>query len=819
MKFSVNYLLHKSSNLLERKSSTRNSIRMNTILRITKTELRTLFYSPIAWLLLIIFMIQCGHTYIEMLRHVANIQEFGGLNAKYLEMITSRVFLGNSGVFRTVMGSLYLYLPLLTMGLISREMGSGTIKLLYSSPVKVRDIVLGKFLAMLSYCLLLLLIVAVYTLSGAYHIEHAETGMLATALLGFFLLLCAYAAIGLFMSTLTTYQVVAAISTFAVMGVLSHVGNLWQRVEFVRDLTYFLSINGRASSMLNGLVATKDIFYFILIVILFLSFSVYRIKGHTESKPWPIRARRYAGVTVLVLLGGYITSIPALTGYYDATNGKRNTLTPNVQEIIASMADAPIEITSYANLVDDMYFLDNPDSYNIIKSRWDPYFRYNHNITLKKVNYYDTAFNNPYFFQNYPDKTLQEIADMQAKRWNTELDNYLTPAQIRAEVDLLPERNRYVMQVKWKGATAWLRVFDDDNHWPSGTEVGVVLKRLQEAKMPKIAFTIGALERDIYHLGAHGYKTLVNSPTKRNSLVNQGFDAMSLDLETQDIPADVDALVVADPRIELHPQAKQRLLKYIQAGGNLLIAAEPDRRDMINPLLQELGVQLTEGILIQENDYSADVTYQIATPFAGSFYNFLEKYRKEAHITVVSTTGLTWSDSNLFVINPLLHNTPQNTWLKMKPYDKGLIFSAKLDTTIEKKLAFGVPPPDPKKKHLGVVTYTPADGDKLGLVYNTISMTRNINNKEQRIIVSADADLLSNAILSNNPMNYFFSTGVFSYLTGGKYPIDSSRPDPLDNRITITVKEIKRLSILYIWVIPGILFLSGGVLLIRRKRK
>src|SRR5688572_8744127 len=116
---------------------------MKTIFRVAKTELRTLFYSPIAWFLMIIFLVQCGMTYTGMLKNVARLQEYGGLQVKYLSMVTTKVFLGLSGLFRAVMGDLYLYLPLLTMGLISREIGAGTIKLLYSSPIKVRDIVLG----------------------------------------------------------------------------------------------------------------------------------------------------------------------------------------------------------------------------------------------------------------------------------------------------------------------------------------------------------------------------------------------------------------------------------------------------------------------------------------------------------------------------------------------------------------------------------------------------------------------------------------------------------------------------------------------------
>src|SRR5262245_20134792 len=119
MKFSNNY----PPNLL-------NSFRMQTIVRIAKTELRTLFYSPIAWFLLIVFMVQCGILYVNSLSQVAVQQEIGGYNLYFLSYLTSAIFLSGQGVFVSVMQNLYLYIPLLTMSLISRETGSGTIKLL-----------------------------------------------------------------------------------------------------------------------------------------------------------------------------------------------------------------------------------------------------------------------------------------------------------------------------------------------------------------------------------------------------------------------------------------------------------------------------------------------------------------------------------------------------------------------------------------------------------------------------------------------------------------------------------------------------------------
>ena len=111
---------------------------------IAKTELQTLFYSPIAWLVLVIIAIQTGMTFTDNFGSIVESQASGYSNTG----ISLRLF-GPQGLLFMLQNNLYLYIPLLTMGLISRELSSGSIKLLYSAPVNNAQIVLGKYLAMM----------------------------------------------------------------------------------------------------------------------------------------------------------------------------------------------------------------------------------------------------------------------------------------------------------------------------------------------------------------------------------------------------------------------------------------------------------------------------------------------------------------------------------------------------------------------------------------------------------------------------------------------------------------------------------------------
>jgi ABC-2 type transport system permease protein len=257
---------------------------VKTAIRIAKIELNSLFYSPIAWLMLIVFFIQTSIAFSGILSYWITVQELGGQYTESREFFTSKIFGTPGGIIGTIAYNLFLYLPLLTMGLISREISSGTIKLLYSSPIRIRSIVLGKFMAIAAYSLVLTMAVALFELMGVFFIEGVDMGLLLSCLLSIFLLLCAYGAIGLFVSSLTSYQVVAAIGTFVLFAFLNYLSQLWQDIDFFRDITYALSLSGRTNKMAGGLITSKDLIYFTIIVILFLGLTMLRLRGKRSAE-------------------------------------------------------------------------------------------------------------------------------------------------------------------------------------------------------------------------------------------------------------------------------------------------------------------------------------------------------------------------------------------------------------------------------------------------------------------------------------------------------------------------------------------------------
>lgn len=756
-----------------------------------------MFYSPIAWFLMIVFFVQCALAYTYHLGSNARTQELGGIGLEYMTQLTERIFGAREGLFSSVMEKLYLYIPLLTMGLISREINGGTMKLLYSSPVRVRDIIFGKFLAMMIFSLMLVCIVGIFLVAGEFQIVSADTGMLFTAALGFYLLLCAYSAIGLFMSCLTTYQVVAAVATFIMIGILSYIGRLWQGIDFIRDLTYFLSLTGRTEKMLFGLLTTKDVLYFVIIIYIFLGLSIYKLKSGRESKPALVKIGRYVFILVSALLVGYVSSRPSLVGYWDVTRGKSRTLTTATQKIIKELGDEPIEVTTYVNLLENHYYYGLPESRNYDLARWEPYMRFKSNIDLKYVYYYDSAYLDTWTFKMKENegKTLKQLADANAKNVDLKLSMFKTPEEIHKIIDLKPEYNRFVMHLKYKDRSTFLRIYDDNMVFPSETETSAAFKRLLAAKLPKIAFLTGDLERNIGKTGNREYKIITTMTTYRYALVNQGFNVDTVSLTTQDIPADISTLVIADPRSALSPETVTKIQSYIDKGGNILIAGEPGKQAILNPLLQKLGVQLMDGAIVQKSkDFSPDLVLPNISAWASTFTKPLAKqYKDSLPVSMSGATGLTYTDTSGFEVKPLLM-TNGESWIKK---DKLVVDSAD-------------------------IVFSAANGDVMKSVPTAISLTRKINGKEQRIIVTGDADFISNAELQRfniKNANFIFNTALFSWLAYNEFPIDTSRPDALDTRVKVTPDQVDVFKIIFVWIMPALLLAVGTVLLIRRKRK
>ncbi|RZS65480.1 Gldg family protein [Pseudobacter ginsenosidimutans] len=768
---------------------------MRLIIRIAKNEMRYLFYSPIAWIVLLAFWVLIALDYFNQLHDMANVQEIMVKNSNpnwtWLPRSVTGMLFGR--VYQTAVSYLYLFIPLLTMGLISREKNAGTIKLLYSSPAGLRQIVFGKYLGIMLYLLMLVTIVGIVMIMGVMDIRKEDYGLFISGLIGFYLLCCAYSAIGMFMSAISIHPVISAISTFMIIFVLDRVGMLWQQYDFIRDITWFLSLQNRTQKMIFGLVVTRDIFYFLLITFIFVSFTIIRLQSGRESRSWYIKTGRYVLVVVVALLTGYLTARPVLTKYWDSTANKGNTIPPELQQMLRTIGDSSLEVTLYVNILSrtSTFALGMPEKRNpsYLTHFWDQYLRFKPDIKFKYEYFYDIdpQTSDSAWFDIYPGKTISQIALKVAERHEWDISQFKTPEEIRKIVDLKKEGNRMVMLLKYKGRTEVARTMNDTEGWPDRDNMASVLKRLLEPdKISTIYFLTGNLERDIRKRGDRGYYDHTDKSI-RSSLANMGFDIDTLNLNTQDVPGDMATLVLADPIMDVSTGVQTKIKRYIDTGGNMMILGKPGKQYVLNPLLQHLGVQLLNGQIVQPSyDETPEKVIALAAPAVDSL-----SWRTEGLYAVGMpfTTGVDSIGGSSFSANLLLYTVPKKTWLKA-----GELI---IDSTL----------PD----------FNALAGDMQRETFATsLQLTRSIGKKEQRIIVFGGADFISNLRIAPN---LDFIEGAHSWLTYNHFPVALTRILPVDILLTVSERGAYVQKILFIWILPGALLLGGTILLIRRKRK
>lgn len=753
---------------------------MRKILKIAKLELNLMFYSPIAWFVLIIFSVQTGLSFTEILYKYETNQQLG----RPLQVLSKIMFAGDDGILATVQSYLYLYIPLLTMGLMSKETSSGSIKLLYSSPVSIKEIILGKYLSMMVYNLLLALILSGFIIVGVISIEALDIKFVLGGVFGIYLLMCAYAAIGLFMSSLTNYQVVAAISTLAVLAFLNFIGGIGQTYDFIREITYWLSMNGRANYFVNGLIGTKDIIYFILVIGLFLMLSIFKLNNERITKAPLVKTANYIGLVVVVILIGYITSLPTINKYYDTTRFKDRTLTQTSQDLIKKL-EHPIHITSYVNLLDYSAQFGVPKNRIRDLNSFEMYRRFLPEMTMDYVYYYDSV---PYIDTT---KTLVELAKKAAKVHHINFDEVQSPGQVSKLQNLKAEENRLVRFIDYGDKTIPLRMFDDIYVYPNERDITSTLKRLIQ-KPGVVGVLTGNGERDVYKNGDDSYKFITKGLNVRGSLINSGFDVIDIDLQKLGaIPLDLDVLVLSDPKFPYSENQLQKIFNYIEGGGNMLIAGEPEKQAMLNPVVNKLGVSFLEGTLLQESEnFELDL---IQNKFADQETIPRLKFHNEAVVVTPKAMGISYKDSTDFEITPILITPKETTWNKLKPFDLGtekIVFDSINDQYVE--------------------------------VPTAVALQRNItDSKVQKILIFGDADFMSNAEANrNSPKNVNVSLALraFNWFSNEEYPVSITRSKSIDTKILVNRDGIFWLKIILLGIIPLIIAAIGSVILVRRRQ-
>lgn len=239
------------------------------ILTIARNELRRIFVSPLAWAVLAVVQLILGFVFINLLIDYAR-------NAEFTDQFTGVADYMGGGLYGFATIILLLVVPLMTMRVFSEERRSGSLTLLLSSPASLIEIVLGKFLGLAGFLLALLVLLALMPLSLLPGTD-LDLGRIGAGLLGLFLMMLAFGAAGLFVSSLTREPTIAAVGGFGLLLLVWLIQILsYQEIPFAEVFGY-LSLIGHFDSLRRGIFDTADVAYYLLFIVFFLWLTVQRL--------------------------------------------------------------------------------------------------------------------------------------------------------------------------------------------------------------------------------------------------------------------------------------------------------------------------------------------------------------------------------------------------------------------------------------------------------------------------------------------------------------------------------------------------------------
>jgi ABC-2 type transport system permease protein len=258
-----------------------------TLLAVTRLELRRLFVRPLGWVIGALALAELGWRFALLLQiFLLNQVRLAALpdGPGYTDLVAVRMFssfiTGSPLPFGLIELALLL-VPLLTMSTLASERSAGTLPLLFSTGVSAARILLGKYLAVLVWLALWLLLALAVPLSLA-HGATLDWGKLAAATLGTFLSLAVLGAIGVACSAFASHPAVAAVAALMI-GLALYCINLGAQLAGVSNgFLNWLAMSAHQENLLRGLVSSTDVLWFVLAIVAALMIGAQRLAADRE---------------------------------------------------------------------------------------------------------------------------------------------------------------------------------------------------------------------------------------------------------------------------------------------------------------------------------------------------------------------------------------------------------------------------------------------------------------------------------------------------------------------------------------------------------
>jgi ABC-type uncharacterized transport system involved in gliding motility auxiliary subunit len=267
-------------------------------------------------------------------------------------------------------------------------------------------------------------------------------------------------------------------------------------------------------------------------------------------------------------------------------------------------------------------------------------------------------------------------------------------------------------------------------------------------------------------------------------LQRKGYHIQPLDLATSvDIPHNTAVLVIAGPQVEYRPDELSRIAAYVKGGGNLLWLQDPGSLHGLKPLMEQLGLSLLPGTVVDANA----ATLGLESPAMALVPRYPDHpvTRDFELVTVYPhAAALEYAEAGPWKNTPLL-NTLSRSW-----NETGLL--------------------------QGEIERNEEQGERAGPLTIGVTLEREIEDRQQRILVIGDGDFLSNSFLGNSG-NLDLGLNIFRWLSDDDQLLNIPARTAPDRNLQLSPTAGAVISMGFLFMLP-LLFLAAGLLIWWRRR-
>lgn len=505
--------------------------------------------------------------------------------------------------------------PILTMRVLAEEKRQKTDQLLLTSPVSVTGIVTGKYLALLNVFAVPVCIMAFYPLIMAQFgsVAFAET---YTALFGFFLLGACYLAIGLFLSSVTESQVIAAVLTFlflfaayVIQGISSffpetasasfytlavaaaalaygiynvlgkktaaiavglvleggltafYVVNASAFEGIIQDLLAVFDLAAPFEELAGGIFDVTAVLYYVSVIFIFLFLTVQVI----EKRRWGQDRRRLKNGSYSMAMTGIVLAVCVAVNLIASELPTKYTK-PDVSSQQLSVIGAQTEEVAAA-LTEDvtLYYIVQDDNRDTNVSRLlERYADASSHIKIEEID----PVRSPNFTSQYTDSEVAENSVIAVCGESSRVIDY---------------SDMYEQELDYNYYSYVTTGFDAEGQLTSAVAA------VSSDSLPKV-----------YTLTGHGELEL--SSTFTSDIEKENIELESLNLVTSErVPEDADCILIVSPTTDLSPAETNKLFSYLKTGGKLLMITDYADTEMPNleTILREYGMEKAQGVVME----------------------------------------------------------------------------------------------------------------------------------------------------------------------------------------------------------------------------